>query len=399
VRILHEDYTVGIRIARLLQGYEVTTGHPSKTVITINPPILIRLFITGSAELSHKKKRSLQVSEYLFFKERGNARVGLFYPSWAILLQGLNPTTVHLVGVGNGVAAVAALDVGSLRVIGHDQAIEYDVRRVRSNYPPQAVALSSAAERFTWHPSSFDPSSDLTTWISELVSSSSNSSSTVFIVDVIPRLISDDVCRLARVRHRTAALIVKVEGSVQDIFSLESKLQIISQDILSAIETIADRSFGYFVIPSSFVTAGWYQYSDFQGSTSSHRLNLRQSVHLTKVEDRVAVLNQCSSLLFGCRYRRNELKAVQESFCLLIGKGIHRDDYHTWSKRLCSNVILSIVLGDTTEQEMLNATFHQSERAIMVLKGLVMPVETWRPYFMAHYQSICIVVANSFLLD
>jgi len=219
VNIVLADHRQLIRHARIRHRVFRSPDQSTSPLVRIAPkPSGIENQITVHLHAQSAAQSSLarNLLEYL---QTGNIRTGRFYSRWVHAMEGKVVKTVYVIGVGNGVAALAALDLGAKSVIGCDIMSEYNSKRIRSDYPPPAVAISDRSNRFKWSSYLFQYAIPTINSVSQFLSNETFPSDAVVCIDLIPCPSATDWKQIVESIRSPLTLICRTRGDIDELVS------------------------------------------------------------------------------------------------------------------------------------------------------------------------------------
>jgi hypothetical protein len=261
-------------------------------------------------------------------------RFGRTYSEWYSLIIYSPPKYVHLIGVGNGVVALAALDAECRSVEGVDIGEEYNLRAIRRGFPPPAVLASSRHRQFSWSAST----------ISATINQSSLEHSVESVLaDQLPEssLIIIDTRPFPTVRA-LVDLLRGIPDHIEFAFCWEGPSTTARLEMLGLLEEFAISYWDSLRLGST--VRFWIRGKVFSAADSL-RLTIKEpdTLPMREVNDLLLVVspnyddyrgtanNHCA-LLCGCEYSRRALSSLIYDIEEEFGRSAASSNFITWTE-------------------------------------------------------------------
>nr|WTM05222.1 RNA-dependent RNA polymerase [Armillaria gallica negative stranded RNA virus 1] len=261
-------------------------------------------------------------------------RFGRTYSEWYSLIVYSPPKYVHLIGVGNGVVALAALDADCHSVEGVDIGEEYNLRAIRRGFPPPAVLASSRHRQFSWSASTISATirhSSLERSVDSVLEDRLPESSLV-IIDVRPFPTVPTLIELLKRMPEHIEFAFCWEGpsttARPEMLRLLEEFAILYWDSLRLGSTIR------FWVRGRVRTA---EYSLLPTIEESDTLPMREVNDLLLVispsyEDYRGTADNHCALLCGCEYSRRALSSLIYDIEEEFGRSAASSNFITWTE-------------------------------------------------------------------
>ncbi|DAD54832.1 large protein [Armillaria mellea negative strand RNA virus 2] len=327
------DHRVSIRLARSLGRPSVQA--PLEGAADLAEKIISTHEVRGRFDwqlpVDHVSFASFEKFVRLFGAP--SSRYGLYYPIWASLLRRVNPRRVVLIGVGNGVAAAAALDVGAVSVLGCDVGTEYNLRALRRGFPPPAVATHSRRLCFRWADSTLtDVNTDynLASTIEKNLGNDS-ADSELLLIDIRPYPTERSLLAAIEAIPVHVRYIVHLSSENKEAEELIRRL-IHRYSLLEKIEIRVGLVVHSFLImlPSPRSSLSNSLSNNNQSMTtlrSDQVICIRDSV----VSSMYVVADALCAQLCGCSFSRNDLQSLTRDLRSECGRDDFSDRYVDWT--------------------------------------------------------------------
>jgi hypothetical protein len=269
-----------------------------------------------------------------------------------------------IVGVGRGVAALAALDSGCVPVIGLDCGSEYDLKRVRNGYPPEAVLHSDRAARFSW--------SDLT--LPQVLSSASVADSVIglgevaeghlVLIDPSPHLTVDEFCQLPLEALGHALIGFRFQCDVSSVHKLKLTISYVLNLIFFKTYTYKSS----LVVIAVGYMSHWVYSRDSQGP--SERIwnggppSFPPRVVSIMPDLQLISCTRLSLGLLASKFKRKSLARALSDLLAEAGKDLVSSNYQEWTHELFKIITLWLLLECDNPADKVLEMINQEEISI-----------------------------------
>jgi len=321
----------------------------------------------------------------------GVHRIGLFHSEWASVLDTSCTSHLHLYGVGNGVCALAALDLDVSKVIGYEIAYAYNVKRIRGGYPPPALIQSSRTRRFEWSQSTLTGGDDEVGKMIATIEGVQYPKGSSVVFDILPSWRLEDLISVCRRIPLHCTITIRLRGDIgQDI----RDVGVIGKNFL--IERIVSKEVG----DARFAAV------TFRNATLSiavlrtnalicrEELMVPQALSVWSIDkkiDREASFKIACASVFGQPITKENLPEYHSSLLASYGRRLASEKYGPWSISLCRLWLSWVMISDLDLQEAILSVLKDPGGPVSLSSSLLQSVESLLGWVRTHYVSFFII--------
>jgi hypothetical protein len=354
VKMIDGDHILGLRSVRSFAPVPRAARASASEKIAIAPLRVPALSVNRAIDVLDRIDSSLQAGSYGRVDSTIPVCGSKHYSSWCSLIGGENLSNVLVIGVGLGIAALAALDLGAQKIVGIDLAKNYSSLALRKNYPPVAVGVSSQRHRYQWSEITFGHDQGIREEsVRELIAGSA-ADYTLVILDIGSSEDDNLVRSFARRIGSMTPLLLRTRCSSEDALESARLFPSIYEDVEETIDRYESRYDIYSRISPR------ERSSSLEGRRALFCVN-RVSVASVCAVRAEEALSACIAAIARVDCRLEDLKPRLFSLRSLTTRSDVRASYKSWTVELARIACLEILLERedwrSEVRELLNSEY------------------------------------------
>jgi len=289
--------------------------------------------------------------------------------TWTTVLNELSYKTAVSVGVGNGVAAAAALTVGYTAVEGVDLLKQFRLKDIRNNlYPPQ-LAHHPLRARYTWSPLMYSCNGNLyhPSFTLELKATSARTSLIILDVQPAPELaVLVDLVHQITLNRDMLVRAFQTRNSNEDGHRIEFLQTMASW---SKYLRVGDSLQFFFLIRSRSTTTEKSALTLTRLPQIPLNANEWAPFFPTFLDNLAETIGQTTRPLFSVSCELNRLRSA-------IGRRMMSDDFSSWTDSLARLWTLETLADPESASFILGALDRGEQQFVNDLEHRVIPIDS-----------------------